>query len=208
MTAPSGVAGVILAGGRSSRFAGGPKEEALLLGKPLIVHAIERAKGEVGRLAISRARAGAAEEFGLPVLADLCPDRGPLAGVHAGLVWAKSLEPGESSLATFAADTPFFPAGHVARLREAMGRSGAPAAIPMCGGEAHPTFGLWSIDLEPLARRRLEAGTSSLKGFAEAAGAVAVDFSDAGAAAFFNVNTAEDLEKLAAMTACRHMADR
>ncbi|MFZ5619370.1 MAG: molybdenum cofactor guanylyltransferase [Pseudomonadota bacterium] len=191
------IAGVILAGGRSSRFAGGSKEYALLLGRPLIAHVIERARPQVARLAISRAEAAPGEELGLTILTDRYKDRGPLAGLHSGLVWAASQDRGCSHLATFASDTPRFPLDLVERLHTAIGKSGVRAAMPICNGEAHPTLGLWSVDLEPLARRRLEEGPSSLKGFAEAAGATTVDFSDAGETAFFNVNTAEELTALA-----------
>lgn len=196
MTAQERIAGIILAGGRARRFAGGSKENALLRARPLIAHVFERAQSQVGRLAISRADAGGGEEMGLPILADRYKDRGPLAGLHAGLGWAASQGRNITHLATFASDTPLIPRDLVARLLASIEKSGARAAVPMCNGEVHPTLGLWSVDLEPLARQRLESGSSSLKGFAEAAGADVVDFSDAGAVAFINVNTTEDLAAL------------
>ena len=55
--------------------------------------------------------------FGLPLVADrLAGQMGPLAGIHAGLAWAKANRPESRFVITVAADTPFFPADLVSRL--------------------------------------------------------------------------------------------
>jgi molybdopterin-guanine dinucleotide biosynthesis protein A len=195
------IAGLVLAGGKSLRFAEGAKEEALLLGRPLLDHVIERAAPQVEILAISRVQAGKPTDHGLPVVADIHADCGPLGGLHAGLMWASSLPTTADRLAAFACDTPLILETLVRRLDEAMRRSGANAVIPSFGGKAHLALGLWSVKLAPLAGQRLQDGLYSLHGFAEQAGAQVLDFRDAGEAAFFNVNTVEDLAALKAMLA-------
>ena len=64
-------------------------------------------------------------------------------------------------------------------------------------GRLQPTFALWRTDHEAAARQRLEGANRSLTGFAQSIGAVSVPFDDYPEAAFFNVNTREDLERLA-----------
>lgn len=193
------IAGLIFAGGESSRFAGGSKEDAVLDGCTLLSHVIERSAPHVDILAISRASDSAAPVPGLATIADIFPDRGPLGGLHAGLVWATTLAPPADYLATFACDTPLIPRDLVARLQEEVRRSGATGAIAATGDDRHPTLGLWSTALLPAARTRLELGANSLIGFAAEAGARVVHFDDPSGAGFFNVNTREDLVALQAI---------
>lgn len=200
MTGPSRIAGLILAGGRSSRFPGGAKENAMLLGAPLIAHVIARANLQVARLAISRAAPGQ-EDFGLENVVDRIADSGPLAGLHAGLVWAAALEPPASHLATFPCDMPLAPADIVRRLIDAAGA--APASVAACAGVLHPTLGVWSVTLAPAAATSLAKGARSLHGFADAVGAAIVEFPPEESGAFVNVNTAADLAALAAQLAAR-----
>jgi molybdopterin-guanine dinucleotide biosynthesis protein A len=190
------IAGVILAGGRSKRFAGGRKEDALYLGRPLLDHVIDRARPQVGRLALSRGDPSPARGDGIEIIVDRLAGQGPLAGLHAGLIWASSLSPRPAFAATFACDTPLFPMDLVARLFQAAGKSGALATVVSCAGVLHPTLGLWSVDLAELAADRLKGRSRSLEGFAKAARATIAEFSPSEASAFFNVNTTGDLEAL------------
>ncbi len=200
MTGPLRIAGLILAGGRSSRFPGGEKENALLVGAPLMAHVIARANPQVATLAISRAAPGQAG-FGLEIVVDLVTDSGPLAGLHAGLVWAAALTPPATHLATFACDMPLTPADIVSRLIDAAGAAKAPAAVAACGGVLHPPLGAWSVSLVAAAAARLAMGARSLHGFVDSAGAAIVEFPPDEADAFVNVNTAIDLAALAACLA-------
>ena len=193
------IAGLIFAGGKSRRFADGPKERALLAGRPLLSHVVARAAPQVDILAISSADDRSGNADGLPIVIDIFQGRGPLGGLHAGLIWANSLTPRADFLATFACDTPMIPGDLVARLFDAMTAAGAAAAIAQARGERHPTLALWSATLEPLARLRLDAGDNSLHGMAAAAGAACADFADSPLAGFFNVNTRADLTALEKM---------
>ena len=80
-------AGLILAGGQSRRMGGGDKALALLGGKPLLRHVVERMAPQVDGLALSVERVSPTlAAFGLPQLADEQPGhRGPLPGLLAGL---------------------------------------------------------------------------------------------------------------------------
>ncbi|KAA9010743.1 molybdenum cofactor guanylyltransferase MobA [Histidinibacterium aquaticum] len=185
------ISGVILAGGTARRMGGGDKGRLEISGVSLLVRVIQRLEPQVAGLALSAN--GAPERFadlGLPVMPDETPDRGPLAGVLAGLDWARGQ--GADALVTAPADTPFLPADLVPRLRRA-----GPVAIAHSGGRDHPTCGLWAVALAPLLRERLDAGDRRLMAFADAAGAARAEFDDD--RAFFNVNTPEDLARAEAL---------
>jgi len=190
------IAGIILAGGRSSRFEGGAKERALLNGRPIIEYVIERAKPQVGTLALSRPHGEAGSAYNLQIIADKHEDCGPMAGLSAGLAWARANQPPAGFLAAFACDTPNFPSNIIERLAEPLAAGNTRAAIAASRGALHPTFGLWSVDLARDAEAAIERGALSLKKFAQSIGAAFVNFGADDA--FFNINRREDLERLQA----------
>ena len=119
MELPEIVVGVLLAGGRSSRMGGGDKCLLPLAGRPILAHIIDRLIPQVSDLIINAngdlARFSA---FGLPVIADrLGGHAGPLAGVHAGIAWARANRPESQFVITAATDTPFFPTNFLGRKR-------------------------------------------------------------------------------------------
>ncbi len=150
-------AGLVLAGGRGRRMGGIDKPFALLGGRPLVEHVIERAGRQVSRLAVSAAGDAARfSPFTLPMLADpagLEAYSGPLAGILAGLDWAAAAS-GGGALAVFPADTPFLPADFVERGLAAL-RGGAEVALAASGGRLHPTVGVWGAGLGGRLRRLL-----------------------------------------------------
>ena len=186
MTAPLGV---ILAGGLATRMGGGDKG-LLPLGEGTILgHVIDRLGPQVAGLALNAN--GDPARFaglGLPVVADSIDGfAGPLSGVLAGLDWAATQ--GASHIVTAAADTPFLPADLVARLTRAGGAQGlALAASP---GGRQPTFGLWPVALRDDLRAALTGGLRKVILWTGQHGAGTAEFPDD--AAFFNVNTPQDL---------------
>lgn len=196
------IAGVILAGGRSSRMGGRDKAFVELGRRPLIGHAIERLGAQCAPLAIN-ANGGAERfaAFGLPVLPDDPPDyAGPLAGVLAGLDWAAA--EGCSHIVTVAVDTPFFPRDLVARLRAETGPSGLALAA---SGEGkiwrHPTFGLWPVALRDDLRAALGEGMRKIVLWADLHDPGRADFGVDGGDPFFNINTPDDLAEAERMLA-------
>ncbi|TCO71156.1 molybdenum cofactor guanylyltransferase MobA [Rhodovulum euryhalinum] len=183
------VVGVILAGGRGRRLGGADKALVRLAGETLLVRVAARFAPQVAALALSaNGPASAYAAAGLPVLPDAPPDdRGPLAGVLAGLDWAAA--EGAEALATVAVDTPFLPLDLVARLVD----SGAPLAMAESGGRRHPTAALWPVAVRQALSAALDRGDRRLGDVAESLGAVAVAVDGDGIDPFFNINTAEDL---------------
>ncbi len=193
------IAGVILAGGRSSRMGGRDKALLELGGQSLLDRLRARFSPQVGALAINTNAELGAAAHGCEVL----PDRfagfpGPLAGIHAGLLWAETL-PGVTHLATVSVDTPFLPVDFVARLAGARA-DGGPVALARSDGRLHPTCALWPVALRARLEAFLGAGaTGKVLAFAEDVGYLAVDFPAVPFDPFFNINTPEDLAKAAAL---------
>ncbi|HHZ65311.1 MAG TPA: molybdenum cofactor guanylyltransferase [Flavobacteriales bacterium] len=79
---------IILAGGKSSRF-GADKALAHFNGKTLIHNTIELAKGVTDNIIIISNQDGY-NNLGFPVFPDLHKNKGPLGGVHSGLVNSNS----------------------------------------------------------------------------------------------------------------------
>src|SRR5215475_14795845 len=121
--------GVVLAGGRSVRF-GAEKAVALLGGRPLLLWAVERLARVCTAVAVSARPQTEAEAlartYRLPVLHDASGDAtGPLAGVKAGLTWAR--ERGAVALAVSPCDAPSLPEDLFSRLVAAAGTGAAVA---------------------------------------------------------------------------------
>ena len=190
--------GVILAGGQATRMGGGDKGRLRLGGRSLLAHVMDRLDPQVAGLALN-ANGDAARfaDLGLPVVADSVDGfAGPLAGVLAGLDWAA--EQGAETIVTAAADTPFFPCDLVPRLLLAaegmphpLAQAGTPD--PRRGLARHPTFGLWPVALRDDLRQELQDGVRKVVLWTDRHDGRIAEFPDE--AAFFNVNTPDDLAR-------------
>ncbi|KUM24718.1 molybdenum cofactor guanylyltransferase [Mesorhizobium loti] len=194
------VAGIILAGGQSSRMGGGDKP-LLALGKArLIDHVAARLEPQVGTLALNAN--GDPERFAgtdLPVLADTVSGyAGPLAGILTGLEWAAT-NTACRSLVSAAGDTPFFPGDLVERLAAAARERPGAIAVASSDGRLHPTFALWPLGLGDALRHFLvDEDNRRVSVFMERHGFVRVEFPMIEAEGrridpFFNINTPDDL---------------
>ena len=197
---PAGIAGIILAGGRSARMGGIDKAFVQLAGRPLIAHAVARLAPQVSMLAISAN--GPPESYatqGLLVVADTVRgSAGPLAGILAGMTWARDRAPGVTRIATVAVDTPFFPDDLVACLAVAVGSGDV--AIAGSRGRAHPTFALLPLDLaDDLAAFLAAGGSRRARDWLARHDPAIVDVDDGpdGLDPFFNINTPSDLAAIA-----------
>lgn len=174
MIAGSQVAGLVLAGGRSSRF-GSNKAAVLLDGRTLLDWA----------LAALQPHCIAVEVSG-PGLPDAPGDPdGPLSGVKAGLVWARGI--GATHLATLPCDTPHVPADLIPRLAAVE----APVVSARTADGPQPLCALWSVEVLDTLTAELAEGHPSVQGLQARLGGRAVLFEDE--AAFRNINRPGDL---------------
>jgi molybdopterin-guanine dinucleotide biosynthesis protein A len=196
------ILGVVLAGGRARRMGGTDKSFVLLNDQPLLRHATDRLRPQVGPLIVSGN--GAPEryaEFETPVVADTVDGfAGPLAGMLAAMQWARGNAPRVTRIATVAVDTPFFPLDLITRLSAAVDNEHVAAATS--GGRMHPVFALVPLRLADDLAAFLAAGTSfRAVDWLARHDAVLVGFDEvAGVDPFFNINSPDDLARAEALS--------
>jgi molybdopterin-guanine dinucleotide biosynthesis protein A len=167
----------------------------LHLGQPLARHALQRLAPQVGALLVNANRnLDSYAVLGAP----LCPDAladypGPLAGLAAGLAHSRT-----PYLASVPCDSPNFPVDLVQRLAEALARDDAEIAMAAAIEEGQlrtqPVFCLLRSALLPSLMAFLQGGHRKVDRWTAMHHTVIVPFDDA--AAFFNANTLDDLERL------------
>lgn len=192
---PKDITGLILAGGRGSRMGGLDKGLQNHLGMPMALFALQRLAPQVGRVMLNANRnLDAYQAMGVPVVADpIAHYPGPLAGVLAGLEHCTT-----PYLVTVPCDTPGFPTDLVARLSAAL--STADAEIAMAATrengalQVQPVFCLMKAALRQSLLKFLHSGQRKIDRWTAQHHCVEVQFDDA--AAFFNANTLEDLQRL------------
>lgn len=191
------IAGLLLAGGRSSRF-GSEKAVAQFAGRPLLSWSAE-ALAEVcetvavSAIAVSEA-AILAKSMDLDVVVDdLRHARGPLAGLAAGLAWAHAL--GFDRLVTLPCDTPLVSGRELSRLLADLGAG--PGAYAVTEDGPQPLCAVWRVDLLGMLGVRLAMGRHpAVRAFLDDIEATPVSFADA--APFRNANTPDALALLEA----------
>ncbi len=176
MTGAAAIAGVVLAGGASSRF-GRDKAQEIYAGRTLIDWSIAALAPFCGVVFVSGHDHASHESV---------PDRprtglGPLGGLAGALTAAR--DAGYERLLSLPCDTPQLPEGLLERLCKS---DGATFALSC------PVIGIWpSADADRLAAWLEGDGPRAVRAWAEAIGAQAVE-SDA----ILNINRVQDMEKL------------
>jgi molybdopterin-guanine dinucleotide biosynthesis protein A len=192
------VVGVVLAGGLSRRMGGGDKPLRMLGGRPILERIIDRVRPQVDALALNAN--GDPERFevtGMDVIADTLDGHpGPLAGVLAGLEWARTHHPEAEWLATFPGDAPFLPKNLVARLMQSVTRTKADMACAASDGRAHPVVGLWPVRLaDDLRHAMVDDDIRKVDRWTKRFNLLQVEFAAEPVDPFFNANSPEDIER-------------
>ncbi|SFT79142.1 molybdenum cofactor guanylyltransferase [Mesorhizobium sp. YR577] len=202
MSVQETIAGLILSGGRATRMGGGDKTLRPLGDGTILSHVISRLAPQAGSMAISaNGDPARLAGFGLPVIADTA-GAGPLAGILAGMDWAR---PVASHILTVAGDTPFFPANLCEKLDAARKGDAGRIAVACSDGEQHPTFALWPVTLHDELLVFLGGQHKfRVRAFIESHDFVEVDFPMLDLTAkivdpFFNINTPGDLQEAEAI---------
>jgi len=191
------VIGCVLAGGLARRMGGGDKGLIRLGGRLVLDHVLDRLKPQVSQVMLNaNGDPTRFAHYGLPVVPDSVEGfAGPLAGVLAGLEWARDNTQAEW-VATAATDTPFFPVDFVTRMLAAIEAAGADMACAASDGRHHPVFGLWPVRLAADLRHALvEEDIRKVDIWTARHKLVAVEFATQPHDPFFNVNRPEDVEE-------------
>ncbi|MBV9782781.1 MAG: molybdenum cofactor guanylyltransferase MobA [Acidisphaera sp.] len=187
--------GVLLAGGLARRMGGGDKPLRSLAGRPLLDHVIDRMRPQLAGLVINAngdpARFAA---WGLPVIPDTMADNpGPLAGVLAGMLWARAHAAACPDIVSLPTDTPFLPEDLVGRLQAARRNARADLACVASGGRSHPVIGLWPVHLADDLAGALAEGVRKIEDFTARHRIAIADYDAADLDPFTNVNRPEEL---------------
>ena len=214
MQRPEGVIGIVLAGGRSSRM-GKYKSLLPLAGRPLLDHVIEKLRPQLDEIVLNvNGDPARVASCGLPIVQDSIDGHlGPLAGIHAGLDWAKANRPKSRFVITVAADTPLFPTDLVSMLCGATDMAEPKLVVAKSESGVHPVFGLWPVALAPRIEEALRRDERKTLDFVKAHQAEEVEFPPiliGGRAVdpFFNINRPEDLAEAEALLRATASAPR
>lgn len=197
-------AGVILAGGRSSRM--GQEHKALLQlnGRSMLARVIDRLQPQVEPLMLScAAETAPLEIFRLPLVPDLLPGfQGPLTGLYSALQYLADTGQ-HNGLIVCPCDAPFIPVKLVEVLLDAVqdeidqGKE-IPVVVISSGGILQPTFSLWhNHHLPAIHAAIVNRGSGGLKQVLTALPHKVVEWVVVEPSPFFNVNTPQDLETAA-----------
>jgi molybdopterin-guanine dinucleotide biosynthesis protein A len=183
--------GVLLAGGLARRMGGGDKPLRLLSGRPLVSYVIERITPQTRALALS-ANGDPARfaDWNLPVIADPLPGHpGPLAGILAGMAWARACHPECTDLLSVPADAPFLPLDLVAQLAAARANAQAEIAVAASGERRHGVVALWPTRLAAdLHTAVADDGLRKVDGFLARYTVAVAHFAMEPVDPFFNIN--------------------
>jgi len=208
------VVGVVLAGGEGRRMGPGvPKPLRKLGGRPMVAHVVERLRPQVMDLVVvANDPLPGMRALKVPVIADP-PDvqqaaqrdgrrLGPLAGILAGMEWARAHHPHAGWILTAPADVPFLPLDLTVRLCGHMHVPEPDVLMVRHGGRREHTLAVWSVKLAADLRRAvLEEGVRRVEEFARRHVFAELVW-PGGAAAFLNVNTPAELS-----VAARHLEE-
>ncbi|MCP5331589.1 MAG: molybdenum cofactor guanylyltransferase, partial [Pseudomonadales bacterium] len=150
------IAGVILAGGQSSRMQFHDKSLMPLGERCVIDYIIDNARKQASPLLINVNRHPERyQRFALPLIADpFGPDAGPLAGILAAMEYCQQQACGKV-LACFPGDVPWFPQNLVAQLEALRMQEATQVCYACTAGQWQPLFSVWSLALLPVLRQAM-----------------------------------------------------
>lgn len=174
---------LILAGGEGRRM-NGDKPLRILGGRTLLERTIDYAGGLGFPVAVSlRSPEQVRVMRGPPVVEDRQDIEGPLAGIAAGVDWAR--DGGFQAVLTIPIDMPWLPDDLAHRL---MSETEDEAAFAASGGRAHPVCALWPVAKRNAVQDYAASGARSLRGLLEELNARAIEWPVGDRDPFTNIN--------------------
>ncbi len=142
------ILGIILAGGKSSRF-GEDKSIAKLGDKTLLDHTINKIEKEFSEiLVISNNKEFNFKNNKIHVVEDCIEGQlGPLVGILTAMKWVEKNNKNYKWIASFPCDTPFFDMKFISELKIKIKETSKKLIFLNSDKKRHNIFGLWSVDL-------------------------------------------------------------
>jgi molybdopterin-guanine dinucleotide biosynthesis protein A len=197
-------AGVILAGGRSSRMGGSRKALLELNGRPLLAHVVDRLQAHLDPLMLScDSETSEFESFDLPLVPDLLPGfRGPLTGLCSALQCLAD-KGQQNSLVLCPCDAPFIPRNLVQTLLNADQENEKPVVVISYQGVLQPTFSMWHTHHLPAIHEAVvKRGDGGLRYMLKSLPHTVVEWAPDEPSPFFNINTPDDLKAASTFLDC------
>ena len=190
------ILGIILAGGKSSRF-GEDKSTAKLGDKTLLDHTVNKIENEFNEiLVISNNKEFNFKNNKIHVVEDCIEGQlGPLVGILTAMKWVKKNNKNYKWIASFPCDTPFFDMKFISELKIKIKETSKKLIFLNSDKKRHNIFGLWSVDLIETLEEDIKNGLRKVEIWADKIGYENININTKEFDMFLNINTKEDLKK-------------
>ena len=183
----------ILAGGQSKRFGGGYKTFTKIYGKTILNQIIKTLSNFSNDIIINANNIEEFKNLNHPVVKDKFDGfLGPLAGIHASILWTKNNNSKKEWVFTVPSDTPFLPDNLLDKFLSSY-TLGTDILIARSNKRYHPVIAMWHVSLLKSLENELKSKNSKIMLWVEKHKHKFVDFDNKQENNFFNINTQEDL---------------
>ena len=190
------ILGIVLAGGKSSRF-GENKPNVLLGNKTLLKHTLEKIEKKFDEiLIISKDE----NEYNfnnkkIHVIKDCVEGQlGPLIGILTAMKWVRSNKKKYKWIASFPCDTPFFDINLIDQMKLKSKKTLKKLIFINSDNKRHNIFGLWSVELLDILELDIKNNFSKVEIWANKVGFEIVNLKTQKHDKFLNINTKDDLK--------------
>ena len=190
------ILGVILAGGKSSRF-GSNKADAHLGDKTLLEHTISKVeKNFLEVLIVSNNESIKINKKNVFLVKDFIKGQlGPLIGILSAMKWIEQYNKKYKWIATFPCDTPFFDDSIIEKLKNCSLSNDHLLFFLNSRKKRHNIFGLWSLKLIDILEEDIRSNNfRKVELWADKIGVQKIEVNTDGFNKFLNINTLDDLE--------------
>ena len=190
------ILGVILAGGKSSRF-GSNKADAHLGDKTLLEHTISKVeKNFLEVLIVSNNESIKINKKNVFLVKDFIKGQlGPLIGILSAMKWIEQYNKKYKWIATFPCDSPFFDDLIIEKLKNCSISNDHLLFFLNSRKKRHNIFGLWSLKLIDILEEDIRSNNfRKVELWADKIGVQKIEVNTEGFDKFLNINTLGDLE--------------
>ncbi len=194
----TGITGVILAGGKNTRF---PSLKGFIKinGVPILKRSLDIMRSLFPEVLISTNTPEAYFHLGATLLGDALPSRGPMAGIYTSLINSCN-----NSVFVIACDMPFVGEGVIRLVCEKYRlarRENYDATVPVFDGEPQPLFAVYCNSVVPVLEEGIMNDKVALKQFLREIRTFYIEESEVRAAdpegfSFVNINTVDDYKMI------------
>ena len=190
------ILGIILAGGKSSRF-GEDKSTVKLGNKTLLDHIVNKIENEFNEiLVISNNKELNFQNKKIQVIEDCIKGQlGPLVGILTAMKWVKENKKDYRWVVSFPCDTPFFDINLTNKLKLKTNNTSKKLIFLNSEKKRHNIFGAWSIDLIEILENDLKKNFRKVEIWADKIGYESINVNIEKFDKFLNINTKKDFEK-------------